>query len=308
MTDQEVEACEGWINEVTNHAAMVLFNDQQMLKKVQRRMEDADCLPSGMVTTMFKGLIPDRLENYRTDIDTFSLQHMVLTEMHQNGLISQTGFKQAEHDLENSPSNTKRRKRLIQKLCGCYQDLYWDHYNYMKGKAAMRDQLSNKPEVLGGFKIGDRVKYYKLDHNDRPMKATVTDYVFINENWLLDMLFDKYGQQAYEPSSIRHLSPAELEEEIKEHITAANESMDRIEAALSPKEAIIMKVETKHFVNGQEVNTYDADSQAALILNTEKEIEKLKAVKTPTKAIAAKINELEKFLTDAVETFNKAEA
>jgi hypothetical protein len=99
----------------------------------------------------------------------------------------------------------------------------------------------------------------------------------------------------------------EQAQEIADHIHSVVDSFEKVENNLPTKE-VIMKVETKHYVNGTEVSLYDADAQAHLILDTEKEIEKMKSIKTPTKAIEAKIKELEKFLKDAVASFNKIEA
>jgi len=75
----------------------------------------------------------------------------------------------------------------------------------------------------------------------------------------------------------------------------------------APQEIKIMKVETKHFVNGQDINSMSLEEKVQLIKVTEDKIADLEAVKTESKMVTAEIEKLKKFLADVVSLFDKKE-
>lgn len=73
----------------------------------------------------------------------------------------------------------------------------------------------------------------------------------------------------------------------------------------SPKEIkIIMKVETKHFVNDKDIAQMTLEEKTSLIKNTEDKITELCEVKVTSKMIKKEITKLELFLRQAVDLFD----
>ena len=66
----------------------------------------------------------------------------------------------------------------------------------------------------------------------------------------------------------------------------------------------IMKIETKHFVNEQDITTMSIEEKLQLIKNTEDKINELQAITTKSKMVTAETKKLQDFLTKAVELFD----
>lgn len=93
---------------------------------------------------------------------------------------------------------------------------------------------------------------------------------------------------------------------IADHVYNAAESFQAVADGLKPEQEItqIMKIETKHFVNDQDIARLTLEEKVALIKNTEDKIAELQAIKTKSKMVSAEIIKLQAFLEKAVALFD----
>ena len=85
---------------------------------------------------------------------------------------------------------------------------------------------------------------------------------------------------------------------------AASEALARGETISQSKEDNDMKFETKHFINGTNVNDLSIDQRINLIRDTEKRTAELRAVATQSALVASEIAKAEAFLTAIVAQFD----
>lgn len=79
-----------------------------------------------------------------------------------------------------------------------------------------------------------------------------------------------------------------------------------VQSIVNKKEPVMLKIETKTFVNGAEISKLTVEQLVDLITGTETEITKLQALKSKPKKVLAKIEELQEGLARLVEEADKA--
>ena len=94
---------------------------------------------------------------------------------------------------------------------------------------------------------------------------------------------------------------------ITDNIQRAANSFQAVADGLKPEiKEIIMKVETKYFVNGRNINLMTLEEKIDLIKTTEDKIADLEKVEVTSKMIKKEITTLGLFLREAVELFDKS--
>lgn len=117
---------EGWLNNDTHHAAMVLFNDRRLIDKIDGYIKKGTLQDALSLQLSVKGQLPPdcRVEN----VDAWSIQYHRAKELHENGEL--TDAQMCAHKValnKDSSSCRKMRMELLEKNGFKTTDPFFDH-------------------------------------------------------------------------------------------------------------------------------------------------------------------------------------
>jgi hypothetical protein len=106
MTKQEYNEWEGWLNEATYHAAIVVFNDTSVLKRIDDQLKN-NCLlgPTGLTNYI---TIPSHLGS--KDVDAWGIQWQRLNDLLEDGKITQESFEKLKPKFNSAGSDCRSRR------------------------------------------------------------------------------------------------------------------------------------------------------------------------------------------------------
>lgn len=153
------------------------------------------------------------------------------------------------------------------------------------------------------MKVGDRVRCIKIFEGNEYVVGQEGTVARADSYIRTTVRFDKSNSKShtcYDGNGCGYCwdFPA-IDEGVEKYLEVISEKKE------TKNMEVIKTVETKHYVNGMDVEKVTVDEQIELIHLTEERINFLNELGTRTKAIDAEVEKLQTNLTAAVKLFNK---
>lgn len=287
MSEEEWENNEGWINEATHHAAMCLYNDRKGVETLDAKLLSKKGLVSVYSLLSFVNL-PEGLS--REDVDVWSLQYNRLIELKEQGVISNADYDEILKRFTSKHSGTcSRRLDILKKEGFETEDHFFDDYRRKE------QEMSINP-----FKVGDKVMLVDnyMDVDD----SRTEDNCYAQKNSLKEG--DVYKVLKAGENSIKvneggwWMNPRQFQK-VADVATFPDMSKEDTMKKL--------QIEKIVYVNGTNVEDYDANAQATMVEKYEAEIARLEAFATKPKKVVALIAEMKADLAEVVAAFDAVE-
>lgn len=286
---------DGWINWPTESFNLCLVNDKERLDKFRHQLLDGE-LELFYLGRMAGGMLANCQEHHL--IDYYEVAVNQLSYLRTEGFITDSQMNDAQAALDESPLYDRRTGLMAD--AGLLEEQGWTNPDTRRFAERLYNNIGQEGVFVANLKCGSLTPEL--------LGRAASEFGFVRS----EILMINYYEIAM--SYLNRLSIGEKE--------ITYEDQNRISVALlgsvlyvkhkkltqQPEEKkenkIMMKIETKHFVNDVNVTALSTEDKIKLISETETQIRQLNSVATKSKLVAAEIAKAEVFLQKVNELFD----
>ena len=318
MTENLFNQLNGWINLVTFHASLIVFNEQSILREIDSTLKNGRLLSPEQLRSKLRDKMPEHLSKFSDleMIDSWDIQRHRFHDLLEANVLDADQRKKIEKYLTMDTSMCFSQRRSLLKGIGAPStDPHFDHSAFLlkKIKGAKKltvDDIDNRVDYVNGDMIMLVEDYMNVPKANRCSDSNSwierTD-AKMGDHYICENLFS--GGNVKVTGLKYHLNANQFKKVQPNDKETENDNAEMYlpnECALEEEvqEIKLMKVQTIHYVNDKDISTYSVDQQVTLIATTEARIAELKSVKAKSKVITAEIAKLQDMLKAAVELFD----